>query len=232
MTSDNAATFCAGTWATLPYQPAIIIFGLVSGAVMAEAGLSLFETLAMTLIVLGGASQLAAVQMLTEQTSVAVIVATCICINLRFGMYSAALAPWFSGMPSRTRLFAAYVVHDQSFGVALRRFKATEEDWRARMIFFLAAGGITALVWKVTTGLGHILGATLPEGLPLDFAMPMIFIAMVAPFLTGRPKWLAAVVATGAALVLRDLPLDLGLLVATGLGVGAGYWAEQSRADD
>lgn len=226
MSADKAATLWAGTWATLPYQPAIIIFGLVSGAVMAEAGLTLFETLAMTVIVLGGASQLAAVQMLTENTSVAVIVATCICINLRFGMYSAALAPWFSGMPSGTRFFAAYVVHDQSFGVALRRFKSTDEDWRARMVFFLAAGGITALVWQVTTGLGHVLGARLPEQLPLDFAMPMIFIAMVAPFLTGRPKWLAAVVATGAALVLRDLPLDLGLLAATGLGVGAGYWAE------
>ena len=226
MTFNQTATLRAGTFATLPYQPAIIIFGLVSGAVMAEAGLNLFETLAMTIIVLGGASQLAAVQMLTEQTSVAVIVATCVCINLRFGMYSAALAPWFSGMPSRTRLFAAYVVHDQSFGVALARFKSVEEDWRARMVFFLAAGGITALVWQITTGLGHALGARMPDALPLDFAMPMIFIAMVAPFLTNRPKWLAAIVASASALLLRDLPLDLGLLVATGLGVGAGYWAE------
>ncbi len=226
MIVNQTATLRAGTFATLPYQPAIIIFGLVSGAVMAEAGLTLFETLAMTVIVLGGASQLAAVQMLTEQTSVAVIVATCICINLRFGMYSAALAPWFSGMPARTRLFAAYVVHDQSFGVALARFQSREEDWRARMVFFLAAGGITALVWQLTTGIGHALGARIPDALPLDFAMPMIFIAMVVPFLKGRPKWLAAIVASGAALALRDLPLDLGLLAATGLGIAAGYWAE------
>ena len=60
--------FRDGTLATLPYQPAIMIFGLVSGAVMAEAGLNLLEAMAMTLIVLGGASQLAAVQMLTEGT--------------------------------------------------------------------------------------------------------------------------------------------------------------------
>jgi len=226
MISDIRVMFRSGVLATLPYQPAIIIFGLVSGAVMAEAGLSLFETLAMTVIVLGGASQLAAVQMLTEQTSIAVIVATCVCINLRFGMYSAALAPWFSGMPARTRLFAAYVVHDQSFGVSLARFQTHEEDWRARMVFFLAAGGVTALVWQVFTGIGHVLGVNMPESLPLDFAMPLVFIAMVAQFLTTRPKWLAALVASAASLMLRDMPLDLGLLVATGLGVTAGYWAE------
>ena len=218
--------FRDGTLATLPYQPAIMIFGLVSGAVMAEAGLNLLEAMAMTLIVLGGASQLAAVQMLTEGTSVAVIVLTCICVNLRFGMYSAALAPWFSGMPAGRRRVAAYVVHDQSFGLSLARFESRDEDWRARSIFFLAAGGITACVWAATTGIGHVIGATLPPSWPIDFAMPMIFISMVVPFLTSRPKWLAAVVATGAALALRDMPLDLGLLVATGLGIGAGYWAE------
>lgn len=226
MASEDKLLWRAGAIATLPYQPAIMMFGLVSGAVMAEAGLTLFETIAMTAIVLGGASQLAAVQMLVEQTSVAVIVATCICINLRFGMYSAALAPWFSGMPSGTRRIAAYVVHDQSFGVAIARYKSREEDWRTRVVFFLAAGGITALVWQATTVLGHWLGATMPEDWPIDFAMPMIFIAMVVPFLTSKPKWLAAVVASGAALVLRDVPLDLGLLIATGLGIAAGYWAE------
>lgn len=215
-----------GALATLPYQPAVILFGLVSGAVMAEAGLSLFETVAMTVIVLGGASQLAAVQMLLDGTSVVVIVATCICINLRFGMYSAALAPWFSGMPADTRRLAAYVVHDQSFGVAMARFSARDEDWRSRMTFFLAVGGITALVWQATTALGHVLGAAMPPDWPLDFAMPLIFIAMVVPFLKGRPKWLAAVVAAGSALLLRDVPLDLGLLIATGLGITAGCVAE------
>jgi len=223
---DRKKTVLEGILATLPYQPAIMIFGIVSGAVMAEAGLSLFETLAMTVLVLGGASQLAAVQMLTEGTSVAVVVLTCICINLRFGMYSAALAPWFSGMPSGRRWVTAYVVHDQSFGLSLARFQSREEDWRTRSVFFLAAGGLTALVWQVTTAIGHAVGARLPEEWPIDFAMPMIFIAMVVPFLNSRPKWLAAIVATGAALILRDMPLDLGLLIATGLGIGAGYWAE------
>lgn len=204
-----------------------MIFGLVSGAVMAEAGLSLFESLAMTLIVLGGASQLAAVQMLTEGTSVAVIILTCVCINLRFGMYSAALAPWFSGMPAGRRRVAAYVVHDQSFGLSLARFQSRDEDWQARSVFFLAAGGITACIWAATAGVGHVIGAQLPPEWPIDFAMPLIFISMVIPFLKSFPKCLAAVVASGTALALRDVPLDLGLLIATALGVAVGFWAEE-----
>jgi len=224
---NGRKTFRDGTLATLPYQPAIIIFGLVSGAVMAEAGLNLFESMAMTLIVLGGASQLAAVQMLTEGTSIAIIVVTCISVNLRFGMYSAALAPWFSGMPAGRRRLAAYVVHDQSFGLSLDRFQSRDEDWRARSIFFLAVGGITACIWTVTVGVGHVIEAQLPASWPIDFAMPLIFISMVIPFLKSFPKCLAAVVASAAALVLRDMPLDLGLLIATALGVGIGYWAEE-----
>lgn len=223
---NRSALIRDGFVATLPYQIPITLFGLVSGAVMADAGLSLLEAVAMTVIVMAGAAQIAAMQMLIENTSVFVILASCICINLRFGMYSAALAPYFTGMSARNRGAVAYVVHDQSFAVSLARFQSRDEHWHDRMWFFLSAGGITALVWQSTTALGHIVGAKAPEDWPIDFAMPLIFIAMTIPFLRGSPRWLAAFVAGGSALVLREVPLDLGLLIATALGMAAGYAAE------
>ena len=225
----NRTAFRAGLIASLPYQLALMVFGLISGAIMAEAGLTLFQTLAMSVIVLAGAAQLAAVQLLAEGAPVAVILLTCTFINLRFGMYSAALSPYFGGLSRIRRRAAAYVVHDQSFGVSLARFQSVEESTDARFWFFIAAGASAGLWWQIATTLGHWLGAKAPESWSIDFAMPVIFIAMVVPFLRGAPRWIAASVASGAALLFRDFPLELGLLAATALGIAAGYIAESRR---
>lgn len=226
---DKAACI-AGLRASFPYQVAISIFGMLTGAVLADAGMTLFEALSMSVIVLAGASQLATMQMLQDGSPVAVILVTCICMNLRFGMYSASVAPYLKGTPGGHRIALAPFIHDQSYGVALARFERVSEGWPARYWFMLAAGSLTGALWVATTGLGHALGARVPESWSIDFAMPVIFIAMTVPFLRGRPRWVAAIVASGAALALRDLPLDTGLLAATALGIAAGFWVARREA--
>ena len=55
----------------------------------------------------------------------------------------------------------------------------------------------------------------------LDFAMPITFIAMIAPMLRTAAHLAACFVAVLAALLLAGLPSGLGLLIAAPLGMAA-----------
>jgi predicted branched-subunit amino acid permease len=81
--------------------------------------------------------------------------------------------------------------------------------------------------WYVFTVVGAMIGEAMPASLGLDFAMPITFIAMVAPMLRSLPHLAACFVAVTASLLLVSLPLNLGLLAAGLLGMMAGAAVEQ-----
>ena len=57
----------------------------------------------------------------------------------------------------------------------------------------------------------------------MDFAIPLIFLAILVPALRDRPSWLAAITGGGLALALRGVPANGGLMIGalTGIVVGA-----------
>src|SRR5690349_1595149 len=85
--------FKMGFRALLPISTGVIPFGAVMGTVSSEAGLSFFDTITMNIIVYAGAAQLAAVELMKHNAASAVVIVTGLVINLRFLLYSAAMAP-------------------------------------------------------------------------------------------------------------------------------------------
>jgi len=78
------------------------------------------------------------------------------------------------------------------------------------------------LVWQVGTLTGALLGSQLPESWSLDFAIPLVFIALVVPALKDRPAIAAAFVSGLVASLAAGLPFNLGLPVAVVLGILTG----------
>jgi predicted branched-subunit amino acid permease len=79
--------------------------------------------------------------------------------------------------------------------------------------------------WQICTVLGIIAGQQL-QGMAewgLEFAMVVSFIGIVVPMLNSRPMLVCALVAGITASVLRDLPNQLGLILAAMAGVIVGY---------
>ena len=74
--------------------------------------------------------------------------------------------------------------------------------------------------------LGIFLGAALPSSWPLDFAIPITFIAMVMPVLKDKPIVAAAVSAGTVALLAYSLPFKLGLILAALVGIFTGTYLE------
>ena len=67
----------------------------------------------------------------------------------------------------------------------------------------------------------------MPSDWPLDFALPLTFIAIVVPLIRDRSMLLAAAVAGVMALLAAGLPFKLGLLAAALTGMMAGWWAAE-----
>jgi predicted branched-subunit amino acid permease len=84
--------------------------------------------------------------------------------------------------------------------------------------------------WQISTAAGILLGTTLPESWPLDFALPITFIALIFPTLKDRPAIAAALTAGTVALFAHDLPYKLGLMFAGLLGILVGTMLDGRKA--
>ena len=120
--TGERAAFWRGFRDALPFLIVIVPFGLLFGVVAAEAGWGLAETMGMTVMVIAGASQFTALQLLSEHAPLVIVIATALAVNLRMAMYSAAMAEQVGALPFWKRALVAYTLTDQTFGVAINRY--------------------------------------------------------------------------------------------------------------
>lgn len=227
---NRRGSLVLGVRDALPVVVGVIPFGLVAGAAAVAVGLSPLEALGLSVVVFAGASQLAAIELIGQGASGLVVVATVLVINLRMTMYSASIAPYFEELGLRDRVPLAYLLTDQAFALSVMRYDG-EEDPVARPWYYVGVGATLWLVWQVCTVAGALGGATLPEAIPLEFAVPLVFLALLVPAIDGRATGAAAVVGGGLALGLSGAPFNLGLMAGALGGVLAGVAVEGRGGD-
>lgn len=210
-----------------PMMLGVAPFGTIAGASAASVGLSPLEAVGLSVVVFAGASQLAALALLAQGAGVAVILATTFMVNLRMAMYSASLAPWMRAIPRPVRAGLAYLMTDQAYAFSILRFRRAPDA--PRRDYYLGVATPLWVLWQATTLFGALLGAQVPPAWQLEFAIPLTFLAMLAPAVRDRPGLVAAVVGGGAALALDGLPHNLGLVIGAVLGIAAGTAADAAR---
>lgn len=199
----------------VPFLLVVMPFGLLFGVVATEAGLTPVQTLAFSSVVFAGAAQFTALQLMVENAPMLIVMATALAVNLRMAMYSASLSLWIGKTPLWKRALIAYVIVDQSYAVAINRFEDQPDlTVPQRVAFFLGAVSPVCPMWVVATGLGIWLGDSIPDWMALDFAVPICFLAIIAPMMRTLAHMLAAVTSIVLALLLAGLPYNLGLLGA------------------
>lgn len=201
-------------------------FGLVVGATSIEQGLSVAQAIGFSVFVFAGASQLAAIDLLGSGAPLVVAIGTALVINLRMLMYSASLAPYVGEVKRARRMVMTYLLVDQAYALSIVRWERRVDPPAARFAFFLAVAGPLWLVWQITTLLGALFGNRVPDGVPLSFTVTLVFLAVLVPALTDRPRVVAALVGGGVAMGARGLPADLSLVVGALCGIAAGAWCE------
>lgn len=223
--NQTAKSFWAGVRAEFPLLIGVFPFGLIYGALALNAGLSPAAAQMMSSIVFAGSSQFVAAQLVHEAAPGLVIVLTIAIVNLRHMLYSASIAPYFKDLSLRWRVFLAYLLTDEAYAATVIHYEE-EGPTSTSHWFFLGAGFSLWFIWQISSALGIFLGTAIPASWPLDFALPLTFIAMVMPVLKDRPVIAAALSAGLVALLAYSLPFKLGLILAALTGIFVGILLE------
>jgi 4-azaleucine resistance transporter AzlC len=224
--SPAAASLVTGARAQVPVLFALLPFGLAFGASAAGSGFSPIEAIGMSVFVAAGAAQLAVVQLISAGASAAVVILTVLVINLRFTLYSASLAPHFRSLPLGWKGLLSFHLTDQAYAATINRFDEGETEESDKRWYFLGTGLAIWTTWQVATMTGVFLGAWVSEGWSLDFVLPLVFIALAVPAVKDRTTGAAALAAGIAAVFAAVLPLNLGLIGASLVGVLGGLATE------
>ncbi len=203
----------------------LIPFGLIVGTASTAAGMDPWLALAMSIIVYAGASQLAAIALMVQSAPTAIVLATVLVVNLRFVMYSASLAPFFRELSTGRKWLLSYGLTDHLFALVNARF--TPDGSHKHVDAYYIGGAVpTWLTWNTMVAIGIFAGTMVPKQWSLDFAIPLVFLALVFPALTTRTHWITAGVALVAAFFTAGLPMKLGLITAAFVAVAIGTWLD------
>ncbi|MGB7316937.1 MAG: AzlC family ABC transporter permease [Planktotalea sp.] len=224
VSSSVKSAYRAGIRDGAPFILVIIPFSMLFGVLATEAGLSIFETVSFSFVVIAGAAQFTALQLMGEQAPTLVVLASALAVNLRMAMYSASLTPHIGGAPIWQRAIAAYFTVDQSYAISITKFEnAPELSAQEKIAYFFGTATPVCPLWWVFTLVGALIGEAIPASFALDFAVPITFLAIIAPALRTRAHVGAAISAAVLSLMFFTVPYNLGILMAGigGMIVGA-----------
>lgn len=210
---SRSGAFWMGVRALLPLMIGVAPFGVIYGVIALQGGLSPWAAQLMSTVVFAGSAQFLFAQLAGMAAPGAVIVGAIALINLRHALYSASVAPYLAHLPAGWKALLAYFLTDEAYAAAITPMMREENRAQTHWIL-LGAGFSLWFGWQLSTATGILLGAQLPKDLPLDFALPLTFIAIVVPLITDRTRLITALVSGGVAVALAGLPYKTGLVIA------------------
>ncbi len=224
------SAFIAGFWAGLPFIAVGFPFSVFFGVIAIEAGLSAAQAMGFTVVVIAGASQFTAVQLMTEAVPVWSVLAAALAVNLRMAMYSASLQPHLGTAPLWQRAMVAYINFDASYAISIARYEVDPPmTVTEKVAFFIGTISLMTPLWFLGTYLGAVFGDRILGDFSLDFAVPILFLALVAPMLKTLAHLAAAITSIIAAMALQFMPSGTGLLLAAFIAMAVGAEIERRR---
>ncbi|WP_374474634.1 AzlC family ABC transporter permease [Zoogloea sp.] len=220
-----------GFRAFLPLSVGLIPWALVTGLTMSGVGFTPLQAMGMNVIVFAGTAQLGTLPLIAAGTPVWLIVITAFVLNLRFIIFSAALARGFRGVPLGARWLSGHLLTDGAFAICLEKM-LSHPDPQWRLGYYLGPSLWSWLLWQVFAFCGVMAAGSIPRGWSLEFMATIALIVLLVPMARVRPMLVAALVGGGLAVALRGMPLRLGVIVAIVGGIAAGFAAESWRGKD
>jgi len=228
MGSEDTREFRLGLAKTLPVVAGVIPFGLAYGALAVQAGLTVGETLLMSLVVFAGASQFMAVGMFASGVGGPAIVASTLLINVRHLVMGLSISPYLSETRPGWQRMLAFGTVDESYLTTITHYRERGEP-QGNPHFLLASGLLMYMVWFAASAAGALVGTSISDPLKwgLDFAMPATFLTMLLPQVISRRLFAVVVVAASAAVAAHVLvPGKWYIIVAVVLGTVTGVALE------
>ncbi|WP_417793832.1 AzlC family ABC transporter permease [Terasakiella pusilla] len=235
---SRPAPFVAGLQDGIPllggYIPVAISFGLVS----LQSGFGVWETILISTLVYAGASQFLFVAMVAAGAPLWLVIVMTLLINARHLVYAPNIAAYLP--PSRWWPAMMHGLTDQIFALALVRLPKMAEE--ARLGWYAGVSLLAWFSWIFGTALGAIAGEELTTRWPflgevMPFALPALFLVLLAPRFNSRLWTLVLAVTIGMAFTLKLLGLPNAAIPLAAVSGAVlyhlmkGIWGQGSKND-
>ncbi len=196
-------------------------FGAAYGALATGTGLSVAQTMVLSLVMFSGASQVALVGAVGLGSPFAAI-PVALLLGVRNAFYGVTLSELFDLRGWRRPLTAHFVI-DETTAMAV-----AVANPRAKRYAFWATAVILFCLWEIGSLLGALLGRSVdPAAFGLDAAAPAVFLALLWPGLgTTKAKLVAAAGVLIAVALIPVAPQGIPVIAAAGVAVVAGLTRE------
>ena len=215
-----------GVTRALPLVMGYVPIGFAYGVLAKQAGLSVFNAVAMSVLVYAGSSQLIGAGLFAVAAPALSIIATTFVVNLRHMLFSAALSPYLKGWRKSELAIFAYELTDETFAVhsvSLPQGVLSKAE--------VIAVNVTAqLSWLCGSWLGAVVGGLIKDVRPLalDYTLPAMFIALLVIQIKVRAEIIVAALTGLLAVVLTLMGVGRwSVIVATLIGATLGVLFEQ-----
>lgn len=230
MASSTSSAYWRGLRTALPFLLVVAPFGMLFGVVGTEAGLNLAQVMGFSVVIIAGAAQFTALQLMQEQAPTLIVLASALAVNLRMAMYAASLAPHLGPAPGWQRIFIAYFNVDGTYALSHLEYEARpDQSLPEKVAFYMGTASVICVPWYFATWIGAVLGAAIPAELSIDFAVPIAFLSFFAPALRTLAHVAAAAAAIVLAISLQWVPNNLWILLAGAGGMIVGAEVERRR---
>jgi len=219
----------AGFRAFLPVSIGLIPWGIVTGMAMVGSGLTPLQAMGMNVIVFSGTAQLGTLPLIAAGAPLWLIVATALAVNLRFVIFSAAIAANFQHLRAPARWGIGYLLVDGVFAVCVEPMLRNENpQWR--LGHYLAPALWAWVLWQFCALLGIVFADATPQSWSLEFMATIALLVLLLPMASTRPMLVAALTGGAVAVALHGLPLRLGMLAGMVAGILGGFAAERRQS--
>lgn len=170
----------SGISIAIGYMPIALTFGLIAKT----TGLTLGETVMMSLFVFAGAAQYISLSLLAQGIGIFEIVLTTFIVNIRHFLMSASLNEKAEENSIPAKMAYSFGITDETFSVAATR----EESVNAGYMFGL--NFISYSSWVIHSGVGFLIGAALPQTLQesMSVALYAMFVGLLVPSMKNNAK--------------------------------------------
>ena len=204
-------------------------WAFMTGVAMVGSGMSVGESVLMSVLVFAGSAQLAALPLIAAGAPMWVIFAAALCVNLRFLVFAVHLREYLRFLPRGARIWLGFFMGDMTYVMFIQRFPSpaeTERQRRAQLAYLWGGNCWNWLSWQSLNMLGIFLGAALPARWGLEFAGTLALLAVACSMVTTRLRALSAITAAAAAIVLFELPYRLNIVAAIAVAVAISLYVE------
>lgn len=222
----NPTDWAEGFKKSLPVAMGYLPAGIAFGVLAQVAGIPIWATIMLSIVLYAGAAQYACIPMLSAGLPIGTIATNIAAINLRHIFYG---MPLLQSLPDNklAKTYCLFALTDETFSVM------TSLPSESRKALILPISFFNQMWWVIAGAIGVLIGSTLNDLVPhLDFALVCLFaILAYEQFQSVKryfPIGIAIISLAIASLFTSNWVLLMAISICMLLILARGYWVQRN----